>query len=233
MKTSTRLGFLVVLLLAVAAISYFTYVPKGWPLRGQRPTGMRYYTTDVPLEQAVREFNERAVNDPIGNTQPPLTADEVVANIRAWNRAEHPVSDKVYEVFQRIARTQVMPRGSAIGQINRWSGQNGYDYTVWWVDVSVNNHLWDEPDKYVAYSNGGGMVIRVRSVLLDSKPMEPRKTEPPSPEAQKAMERLAEIRKAAAARRTERTGAATMTREEYQEYVELMRKLHPPEVYTP
>ena len=58
----------------------------------------------ITLAEAIRVFNARAANDPIGKNQPPLTQDEVIAAI-TWallNPEKLPVSDETLEALKNI-----------------------------------------------------------------------------------------------------------------------------------
>jgi hypothetical protein len=69
-----------------------------------------------------------------------LTADEVVAAIRAWNRQEVKVSDETYRIYQEIADSGVLPPKAKLGFHRQWyrfDEQDEYDYLVWWIDLEV------------------------------------------------------------------------------------------------
>jgi hypothetical protein len=91
----------------------------------------------VTLAEAVREFNQRAQNDATGKTQPPLTEDEAVAAIRGWIRRQVSATDDVYRVYQTIADTKKLPEGATLTFTTGWSGFNGYEFDVWWVDLNI------------------------------------------------------------------------------------------------
>ena len=61
---------------------------------------------ETTLAQAVREFNEKAKENPVGKSQPVLTEDEVVAAIRGWIRDRITAKDDVYGAYQKIAHTR-------------------------------------------------------------------------------------------------------------------------------
>jgi hypothetical protein len=65
----------------------------------------------LTLADAVKDFNQRAQRDAIGKDQPALTEDEVVAAIRGWVRKEVPAPDAVYQTYQTIADTKMLPEG--------------------------------------------------------------------------------------------------------------------------
>jgi hypothetical protein len=89
------------------------------------------------LAEAVKDFNERALNNSTGKTQPPLTEDEAVAAIRGWIRDRFQATDEVYKAYQTIADTLSLPEGATFRFTTKWSGFNGYDFDVWWVDLVI------------------------------------------------------------------------------------------------
>ena len=91
----------------------------------------------ITLAEAVKEFNQRAQNAATGKTQPPLTEDEAVAAIRGWIRERVPATDDVYQVYQTIADTRMLPEGATLRFTTGWSGFNGHDFDVWWVDLNI------------------------------------------------------------------------------------------------
>ncbi len=61
------------------------------------------------LSAAVASFNQQAANDPVGATQPPLTEDEVLAAIRAWNPSpiQVPADPKGVRIVKEISDTTI------------------------------------------------------------------------------------------------------------------------------
>ncbi len=119
---------------AIAAVlAILAGVAASWA--AERPAG-----GSTPLADAVKAFNEKAAEDPIGKDQPPLTVDEVVAAIRAWNRLEVPeFPDQVCDAFTQIAQTRSLPPGAAFESLNGWFPGGDYHFDVWWVRVVVTN----------------------------------------------------------------------------------------------
>jgi hypothetical protein len=139
------------------------------------------------LADAVKEFNQKAARNSIGKDQPPLTEDEVVASIRGWDRKRIPVSDRVYIQYQIIADTKMLPDSAKLEYTTRWEGVNGYDFEVWWVDLSIPT----QP--------GEGYTFRIRDRKLRSwaseaeadhqpqtKNLRPRRILPPAIDAKRA-----------------------------------------------
>jgi hypothetical protein len=89
------------------------------------------------LRDAVAAFNERARNDETGKQQPPLTEEEVVAAIRGWIRERVKASGEVYAAYQRIADTGRLPEGAELDFTTGWVGFRGYDFDVWWIDLTI------------------------------------------------------------------------------------------------
>lgn len=113
---------------------------------------------EVTLDRAVREFNAKAKDNAVGKSQPPLTADEVVAAIRGWIRERDPVKDYMYGEFQKIAQRGALPPQAELSFTTGWHGFNGFDFDVWWVDLTVSD------------GKGGGYTYRIRDQKLSSRP---------------------------------------------------------------
>ncbi|MDQ6663497.1 MAG: hypothetical protein M3Z23_03795 [Acidobacteriota bacterium] len=123
------------------------------------------YLSAVPLGQAVEEFNRRAAGDSVGRLQPPLTAEEVAAAIRAWDKTEARLPGAVFQAFQKIARTGTMPKGSYIRFIPGVIAVNGFDIDVWWVDLQI------ALDKYPTDLADVPMYMRrIRTTYVSSRP---------------------------------------------------------------
>jgi hypothetical protein len=90
------------------------------------------------LAEAVKSFNEQAKTEIfVGRNQPPLTEEEVVAAIRGWIRKQAPVDNDTYAIYEKIASTKMLPARATITFTTRWEGYNGYNFDVWWIDLSV------------------------------------------------------------------------------------------------
>src|SRR4051794_7511422 len=96
----------------------------------------------LTLAEAVKEFNRRAQEDATGKTQPPLTEDEVVAAIRAWDREQEPATDEIYKAYQAIADTKNLPGGATFEFITKCLGLNNHEFDVWWINLEIET----EPD---------------------------------------------------------------------------------------
>jgi hypothetical protein len=111
------------------------------------------------LDDAVKAFNDSRQAQISGKNQPPLTEDEVVAAIRGWVREyAPPATDEVYEAFQTIAETRVLPRVAKIQATSGWQGYRGFHFDVWWIDLTIPT------DKL-------GYTFRIRSQTIGSRPL--------------------------------------------------------------
>jgi RNA polymerase sigma factor (sigma-70 family) len=109
---------------------------------------------ESPLAKAVREFNQKAKGDPIGEKQSPLTEAEVIAAIRCWDRERDPVSDSTYRAYQKIADTGELPPGAELSFIT-YCGTH-YDSKececdVWWVDLQLPRSTFRIRDQKIAF----------------------------------------------------------------------------------
>ena len=110
------------------------------------------------LGTAVAAFNEAARRNPVGNEQPPLTEEEVIASIRGWIRSQVQASDEVYAAFQQIAATGKLPKGAQLEFTTGWRGYRGFDFDVWWIDLSISTGPMS------------GYTYRIRDRKLRSRP---------------------------------------------------------------
>lgn len=93
----------------------------------------------VCLADAVKALNARAAKHAIGKDQQPLTEEEVIGAIRAWEREKgSPVSDKLYSIFKRVADTRELPKNAELeGLGGLWVPSWDFYYDVWWIRVKV------------------------------------------------------------------------------------------------
>ena len=116
----------------------------------------------TPLKAAVETFNQEAAADEIGKTQPPLTEDEVVAAIRGWIPEHTPgVRDDQYARFQEIAESRKLPEGSELTFCPGWTGYRGFQFTVWWIDLTIKT------------GKKSGYTFRIRDQKISSRKMTP------------------------------------------------------------
>jgi hypothetical protein len=91
---------------------------------------------DQSLKDAVAAFNKKAAEDKVGAGQSALTEGEVIAAIRGWNRVRDKVDDHTYAVFKKIGDSKTLPKNAQLDFCTGWEF-NGYDFTVWWIDLTV------------------------------------------------------------------------------------------------
>ncbi len=120
-------------------------------------------TTDPSsLKAAIEDFNEKALTDPIGKSQPSLTEEEMIAAIRGWVPENTPgVTDEIYDKFQEIAESRSLPDGADLSFCSGWTGYRGYSFNVWWIDLSINT------------GENTGYTFRIRDQKLSSRKMTP------------------------------------------------------------
>src|SRR5262245_56904516 len=112
-----------------------------------------------PLADAVADFSARAAKNEIGKLEPPLTVAEVTAAIRGWiPKHGPPVDDDTYRAFQMIADTGMLPLGANLRFTTRWTGYNGHDFVVWWVDLTIMK------------GEKAGYTFRIRDRKISSQP---------------------------------------------------------------
>lgn len=110
------------------------------------------------LEEAVDKFNQKSQETKIGKDQPPLTVDEVIAAIRAWDRKKIPASDKVYEAYQKIAESRVLPDKAEFDFMTGFTNDR-FEFDVWWVNLSIST------------GPKSGYGFRIREQILSSRPL--------------------------------------------------------------
>lgn len=112
----------------------------------------------VPLVDAVKQFNDWAKTKQIGKTQPPLTADEIVAAIRGWDHERSAIPLDLYKVFQEIAETKKVPRAWHLTAFEHWKFNN-FDFDVWRIEMTI------------ATKPGSSYTLRIRDQRIRSKPI--------------------------------------------------------------
>jgi hypothetical protein len=106
----------------------------------------RGYPADVPLAQAVDQFNKEARCVPNGESQPPLTVVELLAAVRDVQLSEEGFSSSYLKVFRRISSEQIMPKGTLIWYEFGYQQPGGYDVDYWkiYIYVGLEKHPADE-----------------------------------------------------------------------------------------
>jgi histidinol phosphatase-like PHP family hydrolase len=114
--------------------------------------------TSTTVQVAVEGFNAEARTHHVGKSQPPLTEAEVIAAIRGWIPKTTPgVTDDVYNRFQDIAESRVLPEGARLSHCSSWGPYRGFDFKVWWIDLSIKT------------SETGGYTFRIRDQKISSR----------------------------------------------------------------
>ena len=123
------------------------------------------FTETTSLSDAVERFNAQVNRiSKIGRAQPPLTVDEIVASIRAWDRKRNPIEPGLLAVFDRIAESKSLPADSALMFTSGWVPNQEYEFTVWWVDIYLYYPRPDRDDSKFVY------IHRIRDRTISSRP---------------------------------------------------------------
>jgi hypothetical protein len=105
----------------------------------QATTSLAAEPNAVPLCVAVKDFNDRAARDEIGQEQAPLTEEEVVAAIR-WaivTRDKLPVSDKTCQTLARITESRELPQGFELEVLTGFAPNDQVYFSAWSVRLRV------------------------------------------------------------------------------------------------
>ena len=101
--------------------------------------GQQSRQQSLPLADAIKAFNEKAAEHPIGKDQPPLTEEEAIAAIRAWERpkSKDPVSDEMYEAFKKIAETRTLPPNASFETETGYQPRGAFVFDIWSVRIRM------------------------------------------------------------------------------------------------
>ena len=143
----------VVRLLFTAAVAYIATAASmaSWADERSAPKAMK-------LDSAIAAFNKTASKSERGAAQPPLTEDEVVAAIRAWDEEQFKIGKPLKAVYESIANDRILPEGSQIEALSQYD-MNGYHFTAW--DIILEVRSGDE-----------GYRFPIRRRVLSSEPMQ-------------------------------------------------------------
>ncbi len=155
LSRSSALAIIALALAAITAPGLNVSRAPAAPAEKNGPTEER----PVLLADAVAQFNPQAAQDAIGKDQPPLTEDEVIASIRGISRENTPMTDDVYNAFQKILVTGMLPARAKLEFTTGWSGHNGFYFTVWWADLTIMT------------GEGTGYTYRLRDRKISSHPL--------------------------------------------------------------
>jgi hypothetical protein len=89
----------------------------------------------IPLSQAVKQFNKRAIKNDTGKTQPALTEDEVIACIRSWIQ-HSSLTNEIVSRYQQIADKKILPRDFSL-DFHTEMISDPYQFDVWWIDLTL------------------------------------------------------------------------------------------------
>ena len=100
------------------------------------------------LLEAVKEVNAKATESAAGSGQLPLTVKEVIAALRAIDRAQwRSMDEETYNMYQQIAETAQLPEYAKFRTMSQHTA-NGYDFTVWRVDLLILRQDLATPKAY-------------------------------------------------------------------------------------
>lgn len=94
------------------------------------------FERETALAEGVERFNDRVKVLGIGQDEPPLTSDEVVAAVRGWIPERPAVAPEVLKQYRKIAGSGKLPPGSSISFTRGWI-YGGYRFEVWWIDLNI------------------------------------------------------------------------------------------------
>lgn len=125
------------------------------------------FMKQTTLGDAVKQFNAQVNRtSDLGREQPPLTVDELVAAIRAWDTEKNPIVPELHAVFHSIAETGKLPSGSHLDYSTGWDPGRGYQFTVWRVNLSISAPHPTKADSRIGYT------FRVRDRIISSRQSE-------------------------------------------------------------
>ena len=130
----------------------------------------RGYPVDLPLAQAVEQFNKEARCVRNGESQPALTVAELLAAVRDVQLAEEGFPPENLAVFRRISTEQIMPKGTLIGYDFGYQQPGKYDLEYWkiYIYVGLAKHPADE--KWDKNEPPPKMKYLVRKQYISSEP---------------------------------------------------------------
>ena len=115
---------------------------------------------DIPLAEAVRQANEQFPS------AQPLTEQEVIAAVRAI-KLEHPdISEPIYQIYQRVVKENLLPRGVYFSHISEWHTPYGH-FQVDWKDLTLTSLPVGSKDDKIGY----GYNYRIRATFVSSQPL--------------------------------------------------------------
>lgn len=136
-KPKFRFNLLFLLIIFLIASVLLTFGPMAYQWYFAIPT--------ISLSQEVASFNSRATSDLVGEHEPEITEEEVVASINSQLQSLS-ANSQIKATYAEIARTRRLPNDSAYpGQIglnsmSGWTLKDGTHYTVWWINLNIKGY---------------------------------------------------------------------------------------------
>jgi len=94
-----------------------------------------------------------------------LTEEEVIAGVRAIKFNDPKITEAIYEIYQRVAKERVLPKGMYFSQIQSWGpSEEGYMFTVDWKDLTFTSLPFGTKDEKIGY----GYSYRLSARFLSS-----------------------------------------------------------------
>jgi hypothetical protein len=147
MKTLATLTTIMVLTLSVSALA-------------QNNEMRADIDVDIPLAEAVERENEQF---PDGQ---PLTEEELVAAVHAIKLKDPKITEAVYEIYQRVVKERVLPRGMYFSHFTAWHTEYGH-FEVDWKDLTVTPLPPRTRDEKIGY----GYNYRIRARFVSWRPL--------------------------------------------------------------
>ena len=118
------------------------------------------------LSTAIKAFNQRHLNDPIGKNQPLLSEAEVIAAIVGWasKRDDLPVTNAEFDELQTIAVTGTLPPKAEIEVLTSFQPNDELQFDAWSVRLRLQRG-----------EGGGSYAYTIRNRWLRVKALKERK----------------------------------------------------------
>lgn len=140
----------------------------------------------IPLSQAVKQFNERAMKNKTGKAQPALTEDEVVACVRSWIQ-HSSLTNEILSRYQQIADKKILPRDFSL-DFHTEMTSDPYHFDVWWIDLDLKLPKGSDGLSYIYSCRLRDRKLRCR--LLTEEERKRARPERPPEKVLKALERI-------------------------------------------
>ena len=141
---------------------------------------------EIPLSQAVKQFNERAMKNDTGKTQPALAEDEVVACIRSWIQ-HSSLTNEILSRYQQIAEKKILPRDFSL-DFHTEMTSDPYHFDVWRIDLDLKLPKGSDGLSYIYSCRLRDRKLRCR-LLTEEERKRARPKQPPE-KVLKALERI-------------------------------------------